>query len=183
MRAILSDLRTTMEGSNSVPKLRNGVKEDEKRWIVTLNKYEQGMIEKVTADKFGIEDVRGIQNRQTDYFRRRDGFAAELAFCKLFNVYRDFDMQYLGYDVVITLGEERRTVDIKQTPYNEGRLLADMGGKICDLYVLMIGQFPTFIYRGSIPGAILCRAENIETIGGKQFYAAQQSKLSMEFFY
>lgn len=90
------------EQLNHAQNLRNGVMEDDRCWVVTLNKHEIQIVEAVTRDKLGIEDVRQIQNRVADYHKRLDAFGAELAFCKLFNVYRDFDMQYLGYDLVIS---------------------------------------------------------------------------------
>jgi hypothetical protein len=168
-----------MGGYNFARELRNGVRADDKKHVVTLNEYEMALIELVTRDKLRVEEMRGIVHRVSDFEKRRDGFAAELAFCKLFNVYRDFGTQYTGYDVVI--GDEMKTVDVKQTSYNDGKLTADIRGKIFDLYVLMVGQFPRFVYRGSILREMLFRPENIETIGGKQIYAVEQDHLSMTF--
>jgi len=60
-------------------------------------------------------------------------------------------------------------------------LIADIRGKICDLYALMVGQFPTFAYRGLILREMLFRQENIEMIGGRLVYAVDQHCLSIDF--
>ena len=166
-----------MGGYNFARELRNGVRADDKKHVITLNEYEMALIELVTRDKLRVEEMRGIVHRVSDFEKRRDGFAAELAFCKLFNVYRDFGMQYTGYDVVI--GDERKTVDIKQTNYNDGKLIVDVDANPCDLYALMVGQGRTFCFRGGISGRLLFSALNIETLNGKRYYAAAQSRLSM----
>jgi hypothetical protein len=167
--------------------LRNGVKEDDRKWVVTLNRYEIDMVEHVTKDKLRLEDVAQIQNRTTDFYRRLNAYGAELAFCKLFNLYRDFDIHYGSYDVVITFHyenyEERKTVDVKQTIYNNGKVWASKNSTPCDIYALMVGEIPTFIYRGAIPGEILFRPENLETMGSHEVYAASQGRLSMELFF
>ena len=156
-------------------------------WTVTLNKFEMNMIERLTIDKTGLDNPCQPQCRLAEYYHNvRDLFAAKLAFCKLFKVYPYFvDEQYSGHDVTISLrykwGVERKTVDVKQTPYSDGKLIADIGGKVCDLYALMVGQFPRFAYRGWSLGEMLFRPENVETIGGKLVYAVDQDTLTMTF--
>ena len=161
---------------------------NDERWMVTLNEFEMDMIEMLTIDKIRVGNTGQAKCRPVEYYHNtRDLFAAKFAFCKLFKVYPYMlsDEQYPGYDVMISLrykwGEERKTVDVKQTSCNDGKLTADIRGKIFDLYVLMVGQFPRFVYRGSILREMLFRPENIETIGGKQIYAVEQDHLSMTF--
>jgi hypothetical protein len=156
--------------------------------IITLDEVEISVIEMLMMEKFCPTKIGQTKCRSTEYFYHiRDLYSAKLAFCKLFKVYPYWalDSEYPGYDAAIDLeyswGVVRRTVHVEQTLSKDGKLIADTGGKTCDLYALMVGQFPTFTYRGWILREMLFRLENTETIGGRRVYAVEQDCLSIDF--
>ena len=66
---------------------------------------------------------------------------AELAFAKMFNIYMDFGRRFRSYDVVLPDG---RTVDVKHTDQDQGRLVASLETsrrQIPDLFALIVEEF------------------------------------------
>jgi hypothetical protein len=105
---------------------------------------------------------------------------AELAFAKMFNIYMDFGRRFRSYDVVLPDG---RTVDVKHTDQDQGRLVASMETskrQIPNLFALMVGEFPSFEFRGAIPGKIFIQECNIKDLGHGPCYAIDQSRLSLD---
>ena len=157
------------------------------------------MIYKLTeTDQQIIRDMATkIENQGRRYFKNNykidksmlfydmnvNGFGAELAFCRLFNT--KFDMgtnQYENHfnknDTVLNTGE---SVDVKTTKYKSGRLLVRLGKekKKVDLYCLMIGEFPTFEFKGFARYDDIIDSSNIIEIKGVPSYALTQDKLTL----
>ncbi len=104
---------------------------------------------------------------------------AELAFCKAFNLYPDFSRRFKWYDATLPDG---RTVDVKHTDQDRGHLIAALNSskkRLVDLYVLMVGEFPTYEFRGVIPAEVFIRKENVKDLGHGPCYAVDQSRLSL----
>lgn len=102
---------------------------------------------------------------------------AELAFCKWANVYPDLQFEVLpDHDAVLACGA---TVDVKQTRYSSGRLLATRSKQdhCSDIYVLVTGEIPEFFIRGGFPSDLLFREENLVDLGHGVGYGVEQSAL------
>ena len=125
---------------------------------------------------------RGITNAQVGSQDRLDidleGYGAELAFCKLFNVYPDMsidaDPSADRTGDAIWMG---KTVDVKTSKYKTARLLAVRWKKKKDLYALMVGTFPKYEFRGMATGDELIRQENLIALGHGEGYALSQHQL------
>jgi hypothetical protein len=119
---------------------------------------------------------------QSDHELDLNGFAAELAFCKLFNTYPDFTIEprsaAKGDDTGdTTLGS--LSVDVKATPYRNGRLIATRWKQDgADLYALMVGECPRFEFRGFITKEALLREDRLKSLGHGLTYLAEQSELT-----
>ena len=137
------------------------------------------------AGKKRYENARnkGIKNRkmgdQSNSFTDINAFAGELAFGKMFNVYPDLQFNILSlYDFMFY----NRTLDVKTTKYNDGKLIATLkcAGKKCYLYALMTGNLyesPTFTFRGFMKGGDFFKEENIDNLGHGEGYMVTQDKL------
>ena len=158
-------------------------------YTVTLDKYECHMVELVVDDWIKTDKARGVWNSMKDPLKLRQTMGAQMAFAKLFNCYMAWDRKYAFYDHFLTLWIEgecvKKTVDVKYTGHQNGMLCADLetkGRGMCDLYVLMTGLFPTFTFRGCIPGKLFIVEENKRKVWGQKQYAVRQNRLSLEFF-
>ena len=154
---------------------------------VPLNKAEQRLTEymqkcrQLNKRKHGTHDTKiGAQsNEDTD----RDGFGAELAFCKLFNCYPDlsievrsskagtdrYDVEYNGW-----------LIDVKTTIYPGGRLLVvpwKNEGAPPDYYALMVGQFPTYTFKGFLKASEMLQERRLGDLGRGPTYIAEQREL------
>jgi len=177
------------EGYSFDDKIRNSVNHgrlSEEEYEITLNSFEMELVKMVVKQRLRLGDARGLKTDK-DMEKQLNFVGAELAFAKLFNIYMDFGRQYRAYDHVMTLRYPGRTedvtIDVKHTHQERGHLTANIETKeVCDFYVLMVGQFPTFVYRGCIPGDVFIREENIKQLGAWRGYAVEQHRLSIEFF-
>jgi len=125
--------------------------------------------------KFGVVD---------DAIIDLEGMAGEIAFCKLFNVYPDMDIDcappHPSHDCVLPDGMR---VDVKTTKHRAGKLLVDArrcGRKAdgVDLYALMVGTFPgPYDFRGFIEKRDIVRPDRIGLFYGNSNYIAEQSEL------
>lgn len=102
---------------------------------------------------------------------------AELAACKYLNIYPDLSVSVRkgGPDAY---WKDGRKIDIKNTPYGEGHLIATLTtDPKNELYVLMIGSFPTYRYAGYCYSDMLLREESIKDFGYGPTYALPQLTL------
>lgn len=148
---------------------------------VTLNNAEMsianyfGKLRYENARSKGIIDRRMAPPKMTNYEIDLEGFAAEMAFCKIANCYPDLDNRVdNGYDCVW----QGRKVDVKTTRYKTGKLLATLkDNKNADLYVLMIGEFPTYRLAGVIEASEFLVERNIRDLGRGRGYCLEQKYL------
>ena len=106
------------------------------------------------------------------------GFAAELAFCRHFNLFPDYAVEFHGQieDCVL---QDGRTVDVKQTKYESGRLIVpiEKEQKKCDIYYLVTGTMPNFWLRGYATKEEVFRDESIDDLGYGPSYMIEQKNL------
>jgi len=154
---------------------------------VSLNEIEQRLCVHVAKVRYAANRDGGVKNALNSantfdvmptFEVDLEGYGAEVAFCKLFNVYPDFSFHLR--DSERDFGDARlacgRVVDVKSTKYKTGRLLAPLWKNDAhDLYALMIGVFPTYKFVGFMKREDLRREERIGFInGGKAFLAPQE---------
>jgi hypothetical protein len=154
-----------------------------------LNNQEIEMINKMSEN---------ICNQKRDFFVnnfKRDktmslhemninGFGAELAFCALCGVIFDSstvqsENHFTKVDCTLKDG---RTVDVKNTIYENGKLIARLGKEktTVDLFALMTGKFPCFTFRGWAKYIQLIDNKNIKDLGWGNAYCLNQSELNKE---
>lgn len=153
---------------------------------VTLNTGEQEVCKLIAKLKFNSNRANGIRNSrrgpQSDFETDLEGIAAELAFCKLTNKMPDFSLEPRSSqkkedengDVVIN----GLKIDIKTTKYKTGRLAVVPWKKAnVDYYVLMVGTFPSYEYKGAFKKTELFQEQRAGDLGYGKTYIAQQSEL------
>lgn len=113
-----------------------------------------------------------------------NGFGAELAFCKLCNIAFDSstiekESHFNKVDATLINGI---TVDVKNTTYSNGKLIVRTGKeqKYVDIYALVIGKFPNFIFSGWIKYEDIIQPKFIEDLGWGPAYSLTQSNLNKE---
>lgn len=115
-----------------------------------------------------------------------NGFGAELAFAAIANLCPDFSLycRQCGYDMLTNTGDR---IDVKTTTYKGGQLISNKKNPDVDLYVLLIGQLPSFTFVGWAWTEELIQEENLTDFGHgkkKSAYALKQDKLhSPELFF
>lgn len=150
---------------------------------VELNKSEQAICESIAKQRYennrknNVKDAKvGDQgNWETDL----EGFGAEMAFCKLHNIFPDFTVSIRNSsqdDGDCVLGDLR--VDVKATKYQTGKLLAvPWKNNGVELYGLMIGTFPKYIFKGFMSAKELIKEERLGSLGYGKTYIAEQREL------
>lgn len=152
--------------------------------VVTLNMGEQCICNAMGHARSHSNRTHGVVNAKIGMDEDLDvdimGFAGELAFCKLFNIMPDFSIDPINNDMdegdCVLAGMR---VDVKQTKYGGGKLLAAKwkGGNPVELYALMTGTMPTFIFRGFMWADELLRPERLVNLGYGDTYAGKQYEL------
>jgi len=150
---------------------------------ITLNEAEQKLALYLAKARYlnarnnGTKDLKvgGQSNEETDL----EGIAGELVACKFFNVYPDTETNLKDlpkYDLLTSKGSR---VDVKTTKYKNGRLLATLNKKVCevDIYVLVIGNFPVYDVVGWAKSEELIADQNIMNLGRGDGYALSQDQL------
>ncbi len=152
--------------------------------IVKLSETEQKICRGIAKLRFNNARNAGVENKkvgnQSNEYTDLNGFAAELAFCRLFNVFPDLTIEIRSAstdkgDAVLPCGT---TVDVKSTKYESGKLLASPSRKSGhDLYALMTGEFPTYTFRGFMRTSDLHNEKRIGECGHNKTYIARQDEL------
>jgi hypothetical protein len=149
--------------------------------LIKLNQTEQELAQVLAQRRYeaargqGLTDMKqgGQSNWETDL----EGIAAELAFCKLANVYPDMETASMNpHDCHTRTGA---AIDVKSTKYPHGRLLAVRwkdASKV-DLFALMVGTFPEYRLAGFMRSKDLIQADRLMDLGHGLLYAADQSDL------
>ena len=155
----------------------------------TLNQDEQSLILNMAAEICSQDRSLFVNNYKVDKSMslmdmNKNGFGAELAFCKLCDV--DFDSStikeenhFCRADAKFIDGTE---IDVKTTVYDFGKLLVRGGKekKVVDIYTLMTGVFPNYVFRGWATYNEIIRPENIERYNWGFTYAMKQNRLRKE---
>jgi hypothetical protein len=153
-----------------------------KRYEVTLDMGERQVARLLGIERHYTKEDIGIVNQrigpQSDVQSHTDGIAAELAFCKIVNLCPDLTIgpRSGGFDCHTRSG---LTIDVKTTRYPNGKLLATLGKQLddADIYVLMVGEFPTYSWVGWAEASELLDEANILNLGHGPTYALDQSQL------
>jgi len=155
----------------------------------TLTLEEQKMV-KDMAEKLNNQDESYfINNFKVDqnmkfYTMCLNGFSAEFAFCKMCDV--DFDNgtslnknYFNSNDAILKNG---KTIDVKNTTYKNGSLLVRLNKakKYVDAYALMVGDFPSFVFKGWASYDEIVNPNNIGTLGNysTKSYILKQDQLN-----
>lgn len=157
---------------------------------VVLDEYEQKLSVSMGRARYNAARAANVKDKkigdQSNEETDTDGFAAELAFAKLMNLYPDLTIgaRRGGVDILLPSGKK---VDVKQTKYPNGKLLA---APHCtgenDYYVLMTGSLnegAKFTYRGYATKAELINESSTVQLtkdGPLTKYGLEQSKLHPE---
>lgn len=120
-------------------------------WI-TLTKEEQKIAEFIAKLRVARNKNAGVQSTTTfkdsQYAVDLNGFGAELAFCRMCNLYPDFTTQLRsgGDDCHFHNGYR---VDVKNcNPKVQGMYIRKGAEEKADVFVLMRGTFPTYQFMG-----------------------------------
>lgn len=148
---------------------------------VTLSDAEQRLAKYLAKQRYDSARDKGLPNRkmgdQSNELTDLEGIAAEIAFCKLANVYPDLDLDHTkAEDCYLRDG---RSVDVKSTTYESGRLLAVKWKDAAqvDLFVLMVGRFPKYRCAGFLTATELLEAKRLTNLGHGEGFAATQDQL------
>ena len=106
-----------------------------------------------------------------------NGFGAEIAYCKAFNLYPDFSVipKKGGHDCVHC----GKTVDVKATPHTNGRLLVlpHKESHGVDMYALVTGWMPHYTIVGYATRDEVFRNDNMMDMGHGESHAIEQEEL------
>lgn len=147
---------------------------------VTLNKVEQRLAAFLADLRYQNAREKGVENKrkglQSDKSTDLEGVAAELAFCKLFNLYPDTEVGHFADEDAIT--RKGRKVDIKSTTYETGHLIVARwkSGNV-DFFALMVGRFPNYRYAGRMTADEIMQDKRLKDFGHGQVFAASQKEL------
>lgn len=148
---------------------------------INLNPVEQRLVKFMAKSRYEKSRAAGIKNNrkgpQSDYDTDLEGFGSELAAAKLLNVWPDLDLEGIPDHDLVYNG---KTIDVKSTKYESGRLCAGLHkvNKSCDYYMLMIGSFPKYRFAGMAKKEELLNQKNIMNLGWGELFALDQSSLN-----
>jgi hypothetical protein len=147
---------------------------------ISLNDMEQRLAEDVGKSRMERCTKEGTPNMkrgpQSDLEIDTIGAGAEIAFCKLWNLYPNLTDEKDLFDAMTRTGH---TVDVKTTRYHSGRLLA-VRHKILnqsDIYALMLCDYPDFTFAGYATGDELFDDDNLIDLGYGLTYGLAQDQL------
>ena len=151
---------------------------------IVLSLHEQKICEYIAKKRYEINRQNNVENKkigdQDDDFTDTNGFGGEFAFCKLFNVMPDFIVKVTqsnknDYDAIIYNSIK---VDVKTTKYYSGKLLvAKWKVDEVDVYALMVGEMPKYIFKGFILREELIKDTRLEQMKNGLSYVARQYEL------
>ena len=150
---------------------------------VILNEAEQRLAQYLAKRRHDAARMDGIPDMkmgpQSAYDTDLEGIAAEIAFCKIMNVYPDTDIVVGTRPISDAYTTSMGSVDVKATKYKNGRLLATTKKQANhpDSYALMVGEFPRYKFVGWVPAEELLMKKNIRDLGHGEGYALDQSML------
>ena len=149
---------------------------------VTLDVFERSMIRhKATLKSVNIHSGRyhdrncGPKNK-SPWERDLEGFAGEYVVAKVLNVFSSFNCDIDRFDAI---GRTGATIDVKTTDNLSGNLLVPLGKAKdpCDVYVLVVGKFPTYEVKGYARKEEVFKEENIQDFGYGLTYVVRREDL------
>jgi hypothetical protein len=151
---------------------------------IKLNKIEQKLAKLVAKERYDTNRENKVVNnrigKQSNEQTDLNGIGAEIAFCKYANLYPDYSVfpRKGGADCISRTGKK---IDVKTTTYSTGHLIAVGTTTIgnVDVYVLMIGDFPIYEFKGWCTEDELIQNKNLKDFGyGKLSYSLSQEQLT-----
>tara|TARA_R110002020_G_scaffold56181_1_gene155718 strand:+ start:1564 stop:2037 length:474 start_codon:yes stop_codon:yes gene_type:complete len=152
---------------------------------VYLNNIEQQMAISIALGRYDNARTKGIEDKkignQPNWITDLDGIGGEIASCKHFGVYPDTKLDLYDMPKYDLMTKKGARVDVKTTKYKNGKLLATLNKKIedCDIYVLVVGQFPKYELVGWTEAKKLLKNENIADLGHGKGYVLDQDQLNI----
>lgn len=154
----------------------------------TLNATEQRLAQFVVNQRIAYNQKTNatptVYTNESLYSNNLHAYGAEIAFCKLFNVYPDTDFTVRHVSDAHVGGY---SVDVKQTKRDHGKLYVKKmhrANGYPDYYAMMVGKFPTYEFRGFISSKVMVdesRVQHFHRNGMHSMsYVADQSELNME---
>jgi len=132
--------------------------------VVALSEFEQQLCRLVSDARCAANVGNGVADQLVggapgvgDGSASLNGIGAEWAFCRLFNVYPDTTIHPRSSRRGTDAGGDCRlrcglSVDVKVTEWPRGGLLVvRWKGRGADLYALLTGRFPRYVFRGFAP--------------------------------
>lgn len=148
--------------------------------VTTLCAAEQRIVKWVASQRQSSNGLTREQKQgpQGDDVTDLNGFAGEMAFCKVANIYPDFSVapRKGGHDCLF----HGWRLDVKTTEYDDGDLLVRVtkSPSACDGYVLMVGSFPgPYRVAGWTLASEVCRADRLGDKGHGPTYVMSQRQL------
>jgi len=153
--------------------------------IISLDNSEQVLCRILAALRNGINSVHGVHSPimgdKGGYEIDLDGIAGELAYAKTRNLCPDFGIgpRSGGHDFV---DRGNRSIDVKTAPKSYHNLVVSVKKKNhpSDVYALMTGEFPDYVYRGEITKEDLFTDDHLtdKLVNGLPSYVAGQEELT-----
>ena len=137
---------------------------------IALERHQNNIDRKSRSYKMGEGD---------DLIINIEGTGGEFAFCKLKNIYPDMTIDHpIPYDCY---HNEFGFIDVKTTKNPNGMLLVGTWKyrAIPQYYALMVGEFPTYEFKGYFPGKEVFKDENLVDLGHGPTYGIEQNRLIM----
>jgi len=148
---------------------------------ITLTPVEQSIAKDVGTMRLEQCRAEGVPNMkkgpQSDIEIDVLGSGAEIAFCKLWNLYPNLSSEKDNYDAMTKTGHK---IDVKTTKYQSGRLLAVRHKVLnpADVYALMLCEWPSYTFAGYATADELFDDGNLIDLGYGLTYGLTQDQLN-----
>jgi hypothetical protein len=151
---------------------------------ITLDLHEQEIVRGIALARHQNNIDRGSRSYKMgggdDLLINLEGTGGEFAFCKLKNIYPDMTIDHpIPFDCYIN---GHGFIDVKTTKKPNGMLLVGTWKyrSVPSYYALMVGEFPTYEFKGFFPGNDLFNDGNLVDLGHGPTYGIPQDRLKME---
>lgn len=148
--------------------------------VITLNEAEVKLAKFLGQARYQVNRAAKVTNRKMapeDQDIETDAVGAEIALAKALNVYPDLTLTPRRGGSDLTLNG--LTIDVKQTAYEDGRLLIEKQKKDdpSAVYVLMTGKLPNFTCRGFYFAGDVFQDKWLKDLGRGEGYVIPQEAL------
>lgn len=154
----------------------------EKIMQITLSETERKVVEAIAEARYKSNRALKVKDKQVGKqdkaFIDLNGLGGEWAFCKIVNVYPDFEIGVRSIHDAVALGG---SWDIKTTDIEHGQLLVRPSKhreqKKCDYYALVVGSMPDYRLAGWASASEIFDPARLTDLGHGQTYAIPQEEL------